>query len=80
MKIRRNHAKTENFREDSRTCLKIMCTSHKLKENTQRAPHQSDHKCKDRSKTLIPHSAQSSKFTPICHHCGVEGHIRPLCY
>ncbi|KAL5808213.1 hypothetical protein ACOSQ3_028904 [Xanthoceras sorbifolium] len=59
---------------------KIMCTSHKLKENTQRAPHQSDHKCKDRSKTLIPHSAQSSKFTPVCHHCGVEGHIRPLCY
>ncbi|KAL5767787.1 hypothetical protein ACOSQ2_014570 [Xanthoceras sorbifolium] len=45
--------------------------------NPQRAPHQSDHKCKDRSKVLVPHSTQSSNFTPVCHHYGIEGHIRP---
>ncbi|KAL5846195.1 hypothetical protein ACOSQ3_009719 [Xanthoceras sorbifolium] len=46
-------------------------------ENPERAPHQSDHKCKDRSKALIPYSVQSSKFTHVCYHCGVKGHIRP---
>ncbi|KAL5760873.1 hypothetical protein ACOSP7_019376 [Xanthoceras sorbifolium] len=60
----------------------------KPQENPQRAPHQSNHKCKnnhtnhvnDRSKVFAPHSDQSSKFIPICYHCGVKGHIRPWCY
>ncbi|KAL5744093.1 hypothetical protein ACOSQ2_027209 [Xanthoceras sorbifolium] len=37
-------------------------------------------KVQDRSKVFVPHSAQSSKFTHVCHHCGVKGHIRPWCY
>ncbi|KAL5789650.1 hypothetical protein ACOSQ2_004538 [Xanthoceras sorbifolium] len=31
--------------------------------------------CHRRSRVF--HNAQSSKFTPACHHCGVKRHIRP---
>ena len=27
-----------------------------------------------------PRDLNGSKFVPICHHCGVIGHIRPQCF
>ncbi|KAL5787751.1 hypothetical protein ACOSP7_004700 [Xanthoceras sorbifolium] len=51
---------------------------HKPKDKLQENNH-ANH-VKDRSKVLVSHSAQSSNFTLVCHHCGVKGHIRPWCY
>ncbi|KAL5854524.1 hypothetical protein ACOSQ4_004326 [Xanthoceras sorbifolium] len=31
----------------------------------------------DQRRSKVFHNAQSSKFTPACHHCGVKHHIRP---
>jgi len=28
----------------------------------------------------IPQKQSKVKFTPICHHCGIVGHIRPKCF
>ena len=62
----------------------IMCSTSKDK-SMYIPPHKRNQKVE--RKTLKPKSMfrshpralSRSKFVPICHHCGVIGHIRPLC-
>jgi hypothetical protein len=39
--------------------------------------HTSSFSCKNNGVTP---RIMNAKFIPICHHCGVKGHIRPHCY
>ncbi|KAG2675601.1 hypothetical protein I3760_12G012400 [Carya illinoinensis] len=55
--------------QDEETLKKAVYTTH-----VSRASH-------DRSMTKKPNQGKSKgKFIPICHYCGVVGHIRPNCF
>jgi hypothetical protein len=49
--------------------------------NNKNAPKKDqDVEKNSKSKYVPPHKRQpTQRFVPICHHCGISGHIRPKC-
>ena len=65
-------------------CVPIVCSTSK-KKSVYIPPHKRNQKVERKALKLKPlfrshpRELSESKFVPICHHCGVIGHIRPQC-